>query len=69
MAYKIAIAWCVIIITVNLIFTCLIFTELMVGGKKNTTYPLYENNFTKAGFIKMQDETDLQKHDVIFVPC
>ncbi|MCG6814124.1 phage tail protein [Moraxella catarrhalis] len=27
--------------------------------------PLYENNFTKAGFIKMQDETDLQKHDVI----
>lgn len=27
--------------------------------------PLYENNFTKAGFIKMQDKTDLQKHDVI----
>lgn len=27
--------------------------------------PLYEKNFAKAGFIKMQDETDLQKHDVI----
>jgi len=27
--------------------------------------PLYENNFTKAGFIKVQDKNDLQKHDVI----
>lgn len=27
--------------------------------------PLYEKNFAKAGFIKVQDETDLQKHDVI----
>lgn len=27
--------------------------------------PLYENNFTKAGFIKVQNETNLQKHDVI----
>ncbi|OAV15471.1 C40 family peptidase [Moraxella catarrhalis] len=27
--------------------------------------PLYEKNFTKAGFIKVQDKNDLQKHDVI----
>ena len=27
--------------------------------------PLYEKNFAKAGFIKMQDKNDLQKHDVI----
>ena len=33
--------------------------------EKEHHLPLYENNFTKAGFIKMQDETDLQKHDVI----
>ena len=27
--------------------------------------PLYEKNFAKAGFIKVQDKNDLQKHDVI----
>ena len=27
--------------------------------------PLYENNFTKAGFTKVQNKNDLQKHDVI----
>ena len=33
--------------------------------EKEHHLPLYENNFTKAGFIKMQDKNDLQKHDVI----
>ena len=27
--------------------------------------PLYEKNFAKAGFMKVQDKNDLQKHDVI----
>lgn len=27
--------------------------------------PLYENNFTKAGFAKVENKNDLQKHDVI----
>ena len=27
--------------------------------------PLYENNFSKAGFAKVENKNDLQKHDVI----